>query len=283
MKSSFFRQKRICARSKFLLHGFLGMLLLCGFSVSMKTDDLKAEDDANIPREKIYLHIDRNLYNSGEDIWFKVFLVDANTNKPTAQSKVVYVELINPAGKITSTKIIKIAEGGGAGDFKLPFNLIHGAYTVRAYTNYMRNFDEVWFFSKILSISSLQDGDASQVKFAKNQVSNPLSINKPDLQFFPEGGNMVYELVNHIGFNAIGACCHARSVRRGNSRRNTGHTTVRRRREQTGRRAVITRAPSAAQRRNRLRTVSWQRPLQCRPHDSKLGAQRRQLPAGEHF
>ena len=205
MKSSFFRQKRICARSKFLLHGFLGMLLLCGFSVSMKTDDLKAEDDANIPREKIYLHIDRNLYNSGEDIWFKVFLVDANTNKPTAQSKVVYVELINPAGKITSTKIIKIAEGGGAGDFKLPFNLIHGAYTVRAYTNYMRNFDEVWFFSKILSISSLQDGDASQVKFAKNQVSNPLSINKPDLQFFPEGGNMVYELVNHIGFNAIGA------------------------------------------------------------------------------
>jgi hypothetical protein len=34
--------------------------------------------------EKVYLHLDRHFYLSGDDIWFKAYLVDAQTNKPSS-------------------------------------------------------------------------------------------------------------------------------------------------------------------------------------------------------
>ncbi|MDR1897458.1 MAG: hypothetical protein LBR10_11775, partial [Prevotellaceae bacterium] len=36
--------------------------------------------------EKVYLHLDRHYYLSGDDIWFKAYLVDAQTNKLSPKS-----------------------------------------------------------------------------------------------------------------------------------------------------------------------------------------------------
>ncbi|MDR2586421.1 MAG: TonB-dependent receptor, partial [Prevotellaceae bacterium] len=48
------------------------------------------------PQEKLHLHIDKSYYLSGEKIWFRAYLVDATTHKPTTDSRFVYIELINP-------------------------------------------------------------------------------------------------------------------------------------------------------------------------------------------
>ena len=185
-------------------------LILSAFSAKIDGNDQRGDIKLIGSHEKIYLHIDRNAYSAGEDIWFKVYLVDANTCKPDAKSKVVYVELIDPANKISGTKIIKISEGCGKGDFKLPFDLITGEYTVRAYTNFMRNFNDAWFFKKTLFISPLQAGkgeivDSSLIKPAERKDNLPNHLMKPDLQFFPDGGYMVDGFVNRIGFKAVGA------------------------------------------------------------------------------
>lgn len=109
----------------------------------------------NDPLEKIYIHFDNNFYKAGDDIWFKIYLVDAQTHKLEAPSKVVYVDLIDPTNKVVKSKIIKIKEGCGEGDFKLPLDLIRGEYIVRAYTNFMRNFDDAFIFRKELYINSM--------------------------------------------------------------------------------------------------------------------------------
>ena len=105
-------------------------------------------------REKTYLHIDKTTYNAGEDLWFKAYLVDASTLRPDAASKIVYVDLIDPDNKIIASRIIKINDGCGDGDFKLAADLITGEYIVRAYTRFMQNFDEAWFFRKRLSVAN---------------------------------------------------------------------------------------------------------------------------------
>ena len=145
-------------------------------------------------KEKIYIHFDKPNYYAGEDIWFKVYLVNAATHRPETLSQLVYVELIDPGNKIIETKTIKIIEGGGAGDFKLSVNLISGKYRVRAYTNFMRNFDPAYFFRKGIYIQNLKENPTG------TEDSLPKNI---DVQFFPEGGFLVSDLLNRIGFKAL--------------------------------------------------------------------------------
>ncbi len=148
----------------------------------------------NYTKEKIYLHIDKSDFYTGENIWFKAYLIDSKTHSSETLSKVVYVELIAPNGSILSRKRIKITNGGGHGDFKLGSKLESGAYTIRAYTNYIRNFDQTYFFRKTISINTLK----SEVNRLVTEVTS-----KPDLQFFPEGGYLVNDFFNRVGFKTL--------------------------------------------------------------------------------
>lgn len=160
-------------------------------------------------REKIYLHLDKSYYNVGENIWFKIYLINAKSYVPEAINEVVYVDLISPLNEIVSSKIIKTFEGFGEGDYKLPNNLVKGVYNVRAYTNYMRNFDSGYFFRKEIFVNSMYTttGERQISSLKEGANSNPSNIrskSRPDLQFFPEGGYMVNGILSQIGFKAVG-------------------------------------------------------------------------------
>ncbi len=159
------------------------------------------QNNKNYSNEKIYIQFDKPNYYAGEDIWFKTYLLNASTHTPKTLSKVVYVELISPSNEIIETKTIKIMGGGGEGDFELSPDLISGEYTVRAYTNFMRNFDLAYFFRKKIYIKALKS------RRITNEVleSNLADKSKPDIQFFPEGGYLVHGFLNRIGFKALGA------------------------------------------------------------------------------
>ncbi len=76
-----------------------------------------ARKDLSYPVEKIYIHFDRPSYFLGDDLWFKVYVVDGITNSLTAESKIVYVELIDPFNKIVKSRVVHLENGGGAGEF----------------------------------------------------------------------------------------------------------------------------------------------------------------------
>jgi len=145
--------------------------------------------------EKVYLHTDRNYYFSGDDVWFKAYLVDALEHKLINQSKNLYVELISPIGKIVLARTVKITDGIGIGDFHINDSINSGQYQLRAYTNWMRNFDEDFFFKKELIIQNAQD-----IEFVEN---NSNVEQKVDLQFFPEGGSLVLNVPSFVAFKAI--------------------------------------------------------------------------------
>ena len=183
---------RVLLAFAFLLHAFVLLAL------SKSTDELDKSDGIarNNSNEKIYLHIDRTSYFAGENIWYEVYLVEANTFRSEAQSRIVYADLINPDNKIVSTKIIHLKEGSGKGDFKLSPEFIQGEYTVRAYTNYMRNFDNTWFFRKKVFVNALKS----------NRTVNDFRADlRPDVRFFSDGGYLVDDLVNQVGIKAVGA------------------------------------------------------------------------------
>jgi len=92
------------------------------------------------PLEDIFMHIDRDKYIAGEDIWFSIYNSDKETGKLTARSIIVYAELLNPWNRPVIQKRFQLSGGRGEGNFSLPDSLSSGNYTIRAYTNWMKNF-----------------------------------------------------------------------------------------------------------------------------------------------
>ncbi len=146
------------------------------------------------PFEKVYLHTDKPHYFLNDTIWIKAYgLMDVGQENPIKTPTVpLYVELIQ--GRVypyASRIIIKLEDGVGQGDIVLPKDLQPGVYTLRAYTEWMRNFGEEAFFEKNIWIGEFGVG--------WEFVNVDPELN---LDFFPEGGYLVRSLTSKIGFKA---------------------------------------------------------------------------------
>ncbi len=105
-----------------------------------------------MPWEEIYVQTDREQYISGENLWFKAYLIDRQSSKPSSDSKIVYFELLNPENRPVVQKRIGLDKGFGPGEISIPDTLTSGTYTIRAYTSWMKNFLPYNCFMKEIKI-----------------------------------------------------------------------------------------------------------------------------------
>lgn len=148
----------------------------------------------NIPvHEKVYLQVDKPYYGRGETLWFKAYITDAIVHRPYNVSRTMYVELINPLGEEVAHKKLEILGSGFAtGDFLIYPGYLSGTYQLRAYTDQMSRYKEGFFFKKEITIHT---GLAPGTSISKSADF--------DLQFFPEGGDLVYGIPSQIAFKAV--------------------------------------------------------------------------------
>ena len=142
-------------------------------------------------QEKIFVHTDKSFYVPGEIIWFKVYDVDGHFNKPLDLSKIAYVEVLSTDQKPVLQAKIALKSGSGSGSFLIPFSFNSGNYVLRAYTNWMKNFLPEFYFEKMLTIVN---------PLKKPGWSADENSTAYDIQFFPEGGNMVNGMQSKIAF-----------------------------------------------------------------------------------
>ena len=151
----------------------------------------------NTPQEKVYLHFDKPYYMAGETMWFKGYLFDGSSHKIDSVSRVMYVDLINETdGKTIASRILN-CDGSTFGDIALPDSLDEGVYQIRAYTNYMRNYSEEFFYHQDFKIYQ------GSIKNRLTDANAKKMTEVADVQFFPEGGNSVVGLDSRIGFKAL--------------------------------------------------------------------------------
>ncbi|EOR96545.1 hypothetical protein ADIARSV_0274 [Arcticibacter svalbardensis MN12-7] len=144
-------------------------------------------------QEKLFVHTDRTSYLAGEIAWFKIYDVDASFHKPMGVSAVAYVEILDRENKAVVQAKVKLQDGKGKGSLYLPVSLSSGGYRLRAYTRWMKNFSPEFFFEESINIiNTLKEPDAIL-------VAKELQY---DVQFFPEGGNLVDGLTSKVGFRA---------------------------------------------------------------------------------
>jgi len=156
------------------------------------------------PQEKIYVQTDKGGYYPGEIVWMRVHLVDAIFMKQANASRYVYVELINPAKHLVQrVKLRPDSTGCFYGQILLDEDIGEGDYLLRAYTRYMRNVGEDYFFTKQLYISNPV---SEKVSVDINYKAEGDGVNA-ELLFFAKGNKeklMPEQCVVYLGGNAKG-------------------------------------------------------------------------------
>ncbi len=182
------------------------LLILFGVSNSFAQ-----KNSINLPKEKIYISTDRDVYIVGDTVRFMVFLRNAENHKPASISHVAYVDLINwQTEEIVASRNIEIINGIGCGDLQIPVK-DESSIGIRGYTRYMQNFDDGYLFRKelrvLLSEKMMEELSSRKVKKVdRKKVNRRRKRNdiepKPSLRFFPEGGHLVKGLESIVGVEA---------------------------------------------------------------------------------
>jgi TonB-dependent SusC/RagA subfamily outer membrane receptor len=144
--------------------------------------------------EKAYLQFDKPYYSPGDTIYFKAYVTAGEMHELSKISGVLHVDLVSKNDSVMQSVILQLKSGLAWGDFALPNYLSKGNYRVRAYTQWMQNAGDNYFFNKTIPING---NSIAQVYPAK--VTN----NKTDVQFFPEGGSFVAAIPGRIAFKAV--------------------------------------------------------------------------------
>lgn len=182
------------------------------------------------PNEKIHLHTDRSVYAGGDTIWFKAYLVNALDNKQETASRYVYSELLDPFGKnVCRVKIKQDKNAQFYGYLPVDDEIPAGQYTVRAYTRYMENAGEEFFFHKPIHIvSPLSKSLSTEISFegepGQKQIKGKSKLaNDYQVDFLPEGGNLPTGVLSKMAFKALNTTGFSEEIT-GNVKDETGIT-----------------------------------------------------------
>jgi hypothetical protein len=108
----------------------------------------------------------------------------------------LYCELINNKDSVINRHILKLTEGTASGDFVLARSLKRGNYHIRAYTKWMRNAGAEYFYNQAIRIGG---GQFTSIPL------KPGTASKPDIRFFPEGGELINGLRSRVAVKSVSA------------------------------------------------------------------------------
>ena len=145
--------------------------------------------EEQFPHEKIHIHFDRMMYNTGETIFYKLYVLSGM--EWTSLSKNIYVNWYDGNGNYIKQTAAPLFQSSAKGSFEIPANYKGNFLRVKAYTRWMLNEDSIFLYEKNIPIN---DGVVSKVK----NISSP----KTRVDIFPEGGNFVEGLINKLAFKA---------------------------------------------------------------------------------
>ena len=113
--------------------------------------------NSSMPAEKAFLQFDKPYYSTGDTIWFKAYLTTEMIKYSPLSSR-LYVELLNDSNAVVKRFVFPVTVGLTWGALPLKSAYIReGTYSVRAYTNWMRNFGDDYFFKQSFYINNQGD------------------------------------------------------------------------------------------------------------------------------
>ena len=187
---------------------FILLLVLMSFKISaQKLDSIMAKYADEYPQEKVHLHLDKGIYNPGEIVYFKAYVLTGL--ELSDYSKNFYVDWFDNNGTLLQHSMSPMFEASSRGEFIIPKDYKGKFLHVKAYTQWMLNFDSSFIYNKDIKVdqvagtfSSKEEASKKTAKASKEAAAAaaPPKTHKATIQFFPEGGVLLNGVVNRIAF-----------------------------------------------------------------------------------
>ncbi len=134
--------------------------------------------------ENLYVHTDRNNYQSGDTVFLRGDLFSALLNRQMLNSRFIYVDLVDNSGAVLHREKVALdtANGSFNGYFPLHAELKSGIYTLNGYTYFMQNLGKEYFFTKKVGIggnpvlSEVVLTEKSDLKLELSRSSNSVTV-----------------------------------------------------------------------------------------------------------
>lgn len=155
----------------------------------------------DFPEEKVFVHLDKNIYAAGDMIWFSAYVTAGSPDLPSPLSKTVYVDLLDNEGNLLQQRTVKIEDGQGSGDFKLDNFTKEGIYHIKAYSHWSKGFGAESVFNTNIEIFEpynlrFQPTVVFEKKETGNDIQYQAKINAVDRNLAPlKGEKLTYAIV----------------------------------------------------------------------------------------
>jgi len=132
----------------------------------------------NYAVEKVFVHMDKQIYQPGEYIWFKAYVSSSLHEDFSAISKDLYIKVFDVFGNEIIWRRYPIANNTAAGLISIPKIAATGKYKLAAFTGWMKNMEVAdVYHNDIIITKHFNKQLLIDVKFANNSFKSNGEIN----------------------------------------------------------------------------------------------------------
>lgn len=158
----------------------------------------------NAAPELVYIQTSKDIYETGEDLWFKAYVLNSQTFSPSTLSKTLYLQLINEKTKESAwQEKYEINDGFSDGRILLRENLEEGIFLIQAFTanSYFADSSQFTAFRRIKVVNDISNLGFVRTEFEKPDFITPDSVK---LKLMPLIQNDTSAIQISISFNQGG-------------------------------------------------------------------------------
>lgn len=163
------------------------VLILCAWHPLDFLQELQVRYDRykeKYPAVKINMIFNQPTFTPGDTAFFCAWYLNEEL-LPVKGNHVITLDLLGGEGRTYQKIRFKVQNGKGYNQIVFRKDLPPAEYSLVAYSDWMKNFGDTWLFQKKIQLVSKK-----QINITKKQ--------EDPVRFYPEGGNLIEGIVNHV-------------------------------------------------------------------------------------
>ncbi len=151
----------------------------------------------------VYLLPSKEIAETGEDLWFKAYLINSQTLAPSDRSHTLYLQLRTASDSVVWSEKYPLISGRANGHIYIGLEWPQGEYFMEGYTMSSFSSDSTNAIRprRIRVVDRVTQMDSISKQEIKNDANQKLS-SKHRFDLFPEGGHLIYGINSVVAFKA---------------------------------------------------------------------------------
>lgn len=151
----------------------------------------------------VYLLPSKEIAETGEDLWFKAYLINSQTLAPSDRSHTLYLQLRTASDSVVWSEKYPLDMGRTNGHIYIGTEWSQGEYFMEGYTmsSFSSDSSKAILPRRIRVVDRVSQMDNISKQEIKNYANQKL-YSKHRFDLFPEGGNLIYGINSVVAFKA---------------------------------------------------------------------------------